>query len=106
VFSTIPSRFENTIKSHLTSIYKKTGCANRVQAARYYLHHYTAPLPGGKPAPPPSVTAPGFAQDDGRSLIGHQIREIEARLEQLAPAATEAQRLKDAVEALRQIDAK
>jgi DNA-binding CsgD family transcriptional regulator len=95
---------ENTIKSHLTSIYKKTGSANRVQAVRYYLQHYTAPVPG-HPAPPPSLTAPMSGADvDGRSLIAEQIREIQARLDQLAPAASEMQRLQEAVDALRQID--
>jgi DNA-binding CsgD family transcriptional regulator len=28
---------ENTVKSHLTKVYAKTGSRNRVQAARYYL---------------------------------------------------------------------
>jgi DNA-binding CsgD family transcriptional regulator len=28
---------ENTVKSHLTNVYAKTGSRNRVQAARYYL---------------------------------------------------------------------
>ena len=28
-----------TVKSHLTSVYKKIGATNRVQAARYYLDH-------------------------------------------------------------------
>jgi DNA-binding CsgD family transcriptional regulator len=32
---------ENTVKSHLTSIYTKTGCRNRVQATHYYLARYT-----------------------------------------------------------------
>jgi DNA-binding CsgD family transcriptional regulator len=30
----------STIKTHLTSVYKKIGTHNRVQAARYYLDHY------------------------------------------------------------------
>jgi DNA-binding CsgD family transcriptional regulator len=28
-----------TVKTHLTSVYKKIGAKNRVQAARYYLDH-------------------------------------------------------------------
>jgi DNA-binding CsgD family transcriptional regulator len=34
-----------TVKAHLTSVYKKIGARNRVQAARYYLDHL-APGPG------------------------------------------------------------
>jgi DNA-binding CsgD family transcriptional regulator len=30
-----------TIKTHLTSVYKKIGAKNRVQAARHYLDHHT-----------------------------------------------------------------
>jgi DNA-binding CsgD family transcriptional regulator len=29
-----------TIKTHLTSVYKKIGARNRVQAARHYLDHH------------------------------------------------------------------
>jgi DNA-binding CsgD family transcriptional regulator len=36
---------ENTIKSHLTSVYRKTGSRNRVQAARHYLDQYGEPPP-------------------------------------------------------------
>jgi DNA-binding NarL/FixJ family response regulator len=36
---------ENTVKSHLTSVYRKTGSRNRVQAARHYLDHYGEPPP-------------------------------------------------------------
>jgi DNA-binding CsgD family transcriptional regulator len=36
---------ENTIKSHLTSVYRKSGSRNRVQAARHYLDHYGKPPP-------------------------------------------------------------
>jgi DNA-binding CsgD family transcriptional regulator len=31
-----------TVKTHLTSVYKKTGVKNRVQAARHYLAHHGA----------------------------------------------------------------
>jgi DNA-binding CsgD family transcriptional regulator len=31
---------ENTIKTHLTNVYRKTGSRNRVQAARHYLEHF------------------------------------------------------------------
>jgi DNA-binding CsgD family transcriptional regulator len=34
---------ENTIKSHLTSVYRKTGSRNRVQATRHYLDRYGEP---------------------------------------------------------------
>jgi DNA-binding CsgD family transcriptional regulator len=80
---------ENTVKSHLTNTYAKTGCSNRVQAARYYLREYTtdhraAPLPAG-----------------GDALADDQIREIEIRLSQLSPAAAELERLQRALDALR-----
>jgi DNA-binding CsgD family transcriptional regulator len=32
-----------TVKTHLTSVYKKIGAKNRVQAARYYLDHLAPP---------------------------------------------------------------
>jgi DNA-binding CsgD family transcriptional regulator len=85
---------ENTVKSHLTNIYVKTGSHNRVQAARHYLQHYTidhgAPLSGSKSA--------------RSSLIQQQVREIQARLDQLAPAATEVERLQHALDALRALE--
>jgi len=86
---------ENTVKSHLTNIYTKTASRNRVQATRQYLRHYTvdhgAPSPGSQPA--------------GRdSLIQQQVREIQARLDQLAPAATEVERLQHALAALRALE--
>jgi DNA-binding CsgD family transcriptional regulator len=83
---------ENTIKSHLTSVYKKTGSANRVQAARHYLDRYASS------APPRSPTEPS----DG--LIAQQMQQIQARLDHVAPAAAEARRLQDALDALRAID--
>lgn len=89
---------ENTIKTHLTSVYRKTGSRNRVQAARHYLEVYGAP--SGAPAPV------AVERRDGRttSLIAHQMREIKARLDALAPATTEAERLRDALKALRDIE--
>jgi two-component system, NarL family, response regulator DesR len=32
-----------TVKTHLTSVYRKVGASNRVQATRYYLDHLTPP---------------------------------------------------------------
>jgi DNA-binding CsgD family transcriptional regulator len=81
---------ENTVKSHLTNIYAKTGSRNRVQATRHYLRQYA--LADGA-----AVAAPEA------SMVEQQIREIQARLDQLAPAATEAQRLQHALDALRGI---
>jgi DNA-binding CsgD family transcriptional regulator len=80
---------ENTVKSHLTNIYAKTGCLNRVQAARYYLREYTT---DHQPAPQPT---------GGDALIDQQIREIQIRLSQLSPAASELERLQHALDALR-----
>jgi len=85
---------ENTVKTHLTSVYRKTGCRNRVQAARHYLDKYASTTPI-KSAP---------ASGDATSLIERQIEEIQARLDQLADAAAEAERLKAALEALRSIE--
>jgi DNA-binding CsgD family transcriptional regulator len=34
-----------TVKTHLTSVYRKIGAANRVQAARHYLDHHGSPPP-------------------------------------------------------------
>jgi DNA-binding CsgD family transcriptional regulator len=34
---------ENTIKTHLTHIYRKTDSRNRVEATRHYLDHYGEP---------------------------------------------------------------
>jgi DNA-binding CsgD family transcriptional regulator len=85
---------ENTIKGHLTHVYKKTGSRNRVQATRYYLHRYTT-TPGSEPRPAAH-----------KSLLRQQLREIQARLDQLAPAATEAQHLQHALDALRALESK
>lgn len=85
---------ENTVKSHLTSIYAKTGCRNRVQAARHYLSQYTT---GHAPPVEPDPTADA-------ALIRDQMREIQARLDQLAPAASEVARLQHALDALRALD--
>jgi DNA-binding CsgD family transcriptional regulator len=85
---------ENTVKSHLTNIYIKTGCLNRVQAAGYYLREYTTDHRRGAHA------------TGGDSLIQEQAREIEARIDQLAPAATELERLRHALAALRALENK
>jgi DNA-binding CsgD family transcriptional regulator len=93
---------ENTVKAHLTNVYRKTGSRNRVQAARYYLEHYA-----GQPGePPPTATATSQlpAGVEPSPLIQRQIEELQARLEQLAPAASEVKRLQHALNALRAID--
>ena len=83
---------ENTVKSHLTNIYTKTGCRNRVQAARYYLRDYTTER---------QTASSGPQEADGDALIDQQIREIQARIDQLTPATTELERLEHALAALR-----
>jgi DNA-binding CsgD family transcriptional regulator len=85
---------ENTVKSHLTNVYAKTGCVNRVQAARYYLREYTTDREAGRHSTP------------GDSLIQEQLREIQARIDQLAPAATELERLQHALAALRALESR
>jgi DNA-binding CsgD family transcriptional regulator len=86
---------ENTVKSHLTNIYTKTGCGNRVQAARYYLREYTIEQ---------SPADRGSRGAGGDPLIHQQMREIEARMAQLSPAAAELARLQQALDALRDLD--
>jgi DNA-binding CsgD family transcriptional regulator len=93
---------EHTIKTHLTSVYKKTGSRNRVQAARHYLDHYTTHP--GEPPPAPAATDRPRRAGEPSPLIQRQVQEIEARLEQLAPAASEAETLQHALDALRAIE--
>lgn len=95
---------ENTIKSHLTRIYRKTGSRNRVQAVRHYLDRHGTPQPHDDPRPSSSKPA-HLLEDPGQpSLIQRQMREIEARLDELAAATMEAERLRDALTALRAIE--
>jgi hypothetical protein len=89
------------VKSHLTRVYLKTGSRNRVQAARYYLNHYTAAH--GSDAATESRSSERAGQ---LSVIEHQVRQIQARLEQLAPAAAETERLRQALDALRDLETK
>lgn len=83
---------ENTVKSHLTNLYAKTGCTNRVHAVRHYLREYTPDHASGR------------RSTRGDSLIQEQLREIQARIDQLAPAATELERLQHALAALRALE--
>jgi DNA-binding CsgD family transcriptional regulator len=83
---------DNTVKTHLTSVYRKTGSRNRVQAARHYSDHY--------------VVQAGNRRDEGPGaslLIRGQIRALQARLDHLGPSVTEAQRLRRTLAALRAI---
>jgi DNA-binding CsgD family transcriptional regulator len=82
----------NTVKSHLTNIYAKTGCRNRVQAARYYLRDYTTDR---------QSAASGLHGGSGDLLIDQQIHEIQTRIDQLTPATAELDRLEHALAALR-----
>ena len=87
---------QNTVKTHLTSVYRKTGSRNRVQAARHYLGHYA--IASGDDLGP--------RRSGGRSatlLIRQQIRALQMRLDQLAPSVTEAERCRQILEALRTI---
>lgn len=90
---------ENTVKSHLTRIYDKTGSRNRVDAVRYYLDTYTlGPQQPGVPTARSTASARARRQP---SLLHRQIQEIDARIDQLKPAARELERLRRAREALR-----
>jgi DNA-binding CsgD family transcriptional regulator len=84
---------ENTVKSHLTNISTKTGCRTRVHAARYYLREYTI-----------DHHAAGRESHAGDPLIRQQMREIQARVDQLTPAAAELERLLHALDALRALE--
>jgi DNA-binding CsgD family transcriptional regulator len=88
----------NTIKSHLASIYRKTGSRNRVQAVRFYLDHYTTDADPAQD--PPKRSSPQRTS----SLIQRQINELQSRVDQLAPAASELEQLQHALEALRAIE--
>jgi DNA-binding CsgD family transcriptional regulator len=85
---------ENTVKTHLTSVYRKSGSRNRVQAARHFFDNY-------------AISADGDGSADGRrsviSLIQQQIRALQARLDQLAPSVTEAEQVRKTLGALRAI---
>jgi DNA-binding CsgD family transcriptional regulator len=80
---------ENTVKTHLTRVYRKSGSTNRVQAARHYFNHY--------------VIEPS-AERSAVSLIRQQIRTLQARLDHLKPSLGEAERLRTTLDALRAIE--
>jgi DNA-binding CsgD family transcriptional regulator len=83
---------ENTVKSHLTSIYKKTGSRNRVQAARHYLELLDEPLTAGH------SSAAAIATLDDRSLE-RRLDALQARLADLLTAADEVEQLRQAIAA-------
>lgn len=96
---------QNTVKSHLTAVYRKTGSRNRVEAVRYYLETSAGPASMESREVPPAMPSPSRSPTEhARSaLLQRQIEEIEARLEQLAPAVVEVDRLHEALAALRRI---
>lgn len=71
---------------------------NRVQAARHYLDRH-----GAEPAVSEPIERPAATRGE-MSRIGRQKREIQARLHELEAAAGEAERLRQALEALRAIE--
>lgn len=97
---------QNTIKSHLTAIYRKTGSRSRVEAARHYLETSAAPSSTESHSIPAAIPPASRAPTDHSksALLQRQIEEIEARIQQLAPAVTEAERLHEALTALRRIE--
>jgi DNA repair ATPase RecN len=91
---------QNTVKSHLSKVYEKTGSRNRVDAVRYYLDHYTT----GDDNVAAASASPRRRR--GRPpLLQRQIQEIDARIARLKPAADELERLQRARDALRAADA-
>jgi hypothetical protein len=78
---------ENTVKTHLTRVYRKTGSRNRVQAARHYSVRHALPTQGHGSA----------------SLIREQIQALQARRDHLTPSLSEAERLRPTLDALRTI---
>jgi DNA-binding CsgD family transcriptional regulator len=89
----------NTVKSHLTSVYRKTGVTNRVEVTRYFLDHYTShPSAHGSPQPAqrPALLSP----------IQQQVHEIHLRLDQVDDASDEAQPLRHALHALLALSAR
>ncbi len=87
---------QNTVKSHLTKVYEKTGSRHRVDAVRYYLDHHAT----GDDGLAAAAAIPRRRRQQP-SLLQRQIREIDARIEQLKPAADELERLQRARDALR-----
>jgi DNA-binding CsgD family transcriptional regulator len=87
---------QNTVKTHLTSVYRKTGSHNRVQAARHYLRHYAI-------APDDNASTQRSDRRSATLLIRQQIQALQARLDQLAPTVTEAERRRQTLAALRTI---
>jgi DNA-binding CsgD family transcriptional regulator len=84
---------ENTVKTHLTSVYRKADCRNRVQAARHYFDHYAVP-----------VNERASEEHGPSSLIRQQVRGLQTRLDDLKPSVAEAERLRATLRALRAIE--
>jgi DNA-binding CsgD family transcriptional regulator len=87
---------DNTVKTHLTSVYRKTGSRNRVQAARHFSENFALPVDNRRRKAPPEGQG-------SMSLIRDQIRALQDRLDHIGPTVSEAERLRTTLEALRAI---
>lgn len=84
---------DNTVKTHLTSVYRKTGSRNRVQAARHFSENFAVPVDTRHSKASPRG-------EGALSLIRDQIRALQDRLDHIAPTVSEADRLRTTLEAL------
>jgi DNA-binding CsgD family transcriptional regulator len=101
---------ENTVKSHLTRVYKKIGASSRVQAARHYLAHHGSGQPDLDASASAGAGERSAPAERDEALLARQIEEIRARIDQLSrsirDATAESQRLEDALAALLEIEAR
>ncbi|MCW2954730.1 MAG: 33-cGAMP-specific phosphodiesterase 3 [Conexibacter sp.] len=101
---------ENTVKSHLTRVYRKIGASSRVQAARHYLAHHASEQPDLDASASATADERSAPAEREETFLARQIEEIRARIDRLSrtiiDATAESQRLEDALAALIEIKAR
>jgi DNA-binding CsgD family transcriptional regulator len=101
---------ENTVKSHLTRVYRKIGASSRVQAARHYLAHHASEQPDLDASASAAAGERSAPAEREETFLARQIEEIRARIDRLSrtiiDATAESQRLEDALAALIEIKAR